>query len=475
MKKKMKRILIPFAAAAFTAGLSLTSLAATGWSLENGEWVYRDSDGGLVTDTFKKSGNNWFYLDSDGRMAKSSLVEADDNYYYVNSVGAMVSNEWREVPNEDGGSDEPDTWWYYLQSNGRAVKGSTDRDSVKISTLPTASGNAKFIFDEEGRMLSGWIDEDGEMLTDEDAWQEGVYYCDPANGGRLAVNEWKYLEAVDDENDDREGDGYWFYFQSNGKKVVEKDSKRINGRKYRFNEYGAAEFEWFADPALSSGTNAGLYYSDEDQCWLATGWFKAIPDQDIDPEGYEDDEEYWYYADSNGELASAEIKTIKGQKYGFDPFGKMLHGLYAITFEDNTKTIAEAREIESEDELPEADDSEFVYYFGDSPKEGAMKTGTATLEIDGEKYPYKFYSSGSKKGAGVNGIDDGCIYIQGRRMEAEEGTKYQPFEYDGKSYLISTTGKIVKNKKNVRDADNVYYCTDSKGVITYSGDEKWEK
>ena len=60
-------------------------------------------------------------------------------------------------------------------------------------------------------------------------------------------------------------------------------------------------------------------------------------------------------------------------------------------------------------------------------------------------------------------------------MEAEEGTKYQPFEYDGKSYLISTTGKIVKNKKNVRDADDVYYCTDSKGVITYSGDEKWEK
>ena len=104
-----------------------------------------------------------------------------------------------------------------------------------------------------------------------------------------------------------------------------------------------------------------------------------------------------------------------------------------------------------------------------------MKTGTATLEIDGEKYPYKFYSSGSKKGAGVNGIDDGYIYIQGRRMEAEEGTKYQPFEYDGKSYLISTTGKIVKNKKNVRDADDVYYCTDSKGVITYSGDEKWEK
>ena len=475
MKKNVKRILLPLAAAAATAGLSMVSLAATGWVMENNEWCYYNAGGDKATDVFKKSGNNWFYLDSDGRMARSSLIEQDDNYYYVNSVGAMVSNEWREVPNEDGGGDEPDTWWYYLQSNGRAVKHSGSSNSVKIVTLPTASGDAKFIFDEEGHMLSGWISEDGEMLTDEDAWREGMYYCDPENGGRLVTNSWKYLEAEDDDNDDREGDGYWFYFQSNGKKLADKDSRKINGRKYRFNEYGAAEFDWFADPALASSANGGRYYSTEEQCWLATGWFKAIPDEDIDPEGYEDDEEYWYYADSSGELAAAEIKTIKGQKYGFDPYGKMLRGLYAIIFEKDGRTIAEAREIESEDELPGEDDDEYLYFFGDSPKEGAMKTGTAALEIDGERYSYKFYTSGSKKGAGVNGIDDDCIYIQGRRMEAEDGTKYEPFEYKGEEYLINTSGKIMKNKKNIKDADDVYYCTDKKGIITYTGDEKQEK
>ena len=82
-----------------------------------------------------------------------------------------------------------------------------------------------------------------------------------------------------------------------------------------------------------------------------------------------------------------------------------------------------------------------MYYFGDSPKEGAMETGTCTLEIDGEDYYYKFATSGSKKGAGVNEIDDDCIYIQGRRVEAEDGSKYEPYEYDGKVYLISTSGK----------------------------------
>ena len=39
-------------------------------------------------------------------MAKSQLIEKDDNYYYVNSAGAMVTNEWREIENEDAGGDE---------------------------------------------------------------------------------------------------------------------------------------------------------------------------------------------------------------------------------------------------------------------------------------------------------------------------------------------------------------------------------
>ena len=476
MKRNTKRLLTPLAAAAFTAGLSTVSLAATGWIQEDGSWAYYNSDGSKATDTFRKSGNNWFYLDSDGNMVKSAIVEQDDNYFYVNSAGAMVSNEWRQVENEDGGSDEPDTWWYYLQANGRAVKQPDSSDHSKVFTLPTATGNAKFIFDEDGHMLSGWIDEDGEMLTDDDAWQEGLYYCDPENGGRLVTNAWKYLTAENDDDKDREGDGYWFYFQANGKKVADTDKKTINGRKYRFDEYGTAEFEWFANPgAATSSSASNLYYNSEKQCWLATGWFKTYPDEDIDPEGYDEGEEYWYYADSKGDLYASEIKTINGQSYGFDQYGKMLHGLYKITFDEKGRTIKTAEEIESEDDLPDQDENAFVYYFGDSPKEGAMETGTCTLEIGGEKYYYKFSTSGSKKGAGINKIDDDSIYIQGRRMEAEEGSKYEPFEYNGKEYLISTSGKIMKNRTNIKDADDTYYCTDKSGVIIYTGDEKYKK
>lgn len=389
MKRQTKWFLIPCAAMALTMGSALVSFAATGWAEENGEWVYYNNDGSKATDVFKKSGNNWFYLDSDGIMAKNQLIEDDDNYFYVNSAGAMVTNQWRSIENEDSGSDEPDEWWYYFQSNGKAVKKSGSSDNVKFVTLPTSTGQAKFTFDDEGHMLYGWIDESGEMLTDDDAWKSGMYYCSDNGDGRMATG-WKYIPAVNDEDDDREGDGYWFYFSTNGKKTVDNDSKKING-----------------------------------------------------------------------------------QYYGFDVNGKMLQGLYRIEFEENGKAIRSAEEIEDVDEIPNEDeDGVFVYYFGDSPKEGAMKTGTMTMEIDGDKYYYSFEKSGSKKGAGTDGIDGDSIYVKGRRLEAEEGTKYQPVTYKDETYLISTSGKLVKNKKNVKDSDDVYYKTDSKGRIVDSGTEK---
>ena len=33
----------------------------------------------------------------------------------------------------------------------------------------------------------------------------------------------------------------------------------------------------------------------------------------------------------------------------------------------------------------------------------------------------------------------------------------------------------MKKRTNIKDADDTYYCTDKDGVITYTGDEKYEK
>lgn len=151
----------------------------------------------------------------------------------------------------------------------------------------------------------------------------------------------------------------------------------------------------------------------------------------------------------------------------------MLHGLYKITFADDKKTIETAVEIENEADIPTtSEDVVYVYYFGNSPKEGAMITGDTSIEIDGETYQYRFKKSGAQKGAGADGIEDNAIYVMGKRLKADKESKYEAVTYNNEQYLINTSGKIMKNAKNQKDADDVYYCTDKKGVITYKGTEK---
>ena len=129
---------------------------------EDGVWYYYDRDGSYVTEEWKKSGNYWFWLDDDGEMATDMLVEDDDDYYYVEVNGVMVTNRWVAVDNEDAGDeDEPDQYWYYFQSNGKAYKGSDNSSTTKFKTI----NGKKYAFDDEGRMLYGWVSNDGERQT----------------------------------------------------------------------------------------------------------------------------------------------------------------------------------------------------------------------------------------------------------------------------------------------------------------------
>lgn len=445
----------------------MISYAAAGWQNDGGVWHYYTSGGEMVQDAWKKSGNNWFWLDSDGEMLTESIVEDDGDYYYVNEAGAQVSNEWHELDDEDS-ENESGTSWYYFGANGKAY---TAPESGK-TTFKTIGGR-KYAFDSEGRMLTGWVDDGSERLTDEDAWRTGIYYLGEAGDGVMPSNEWRKLEVEDGDSEDEDFDGtYWFYFGANGKKVTDA-TKTINGRKYRFREDGSAEFNWYMKASGSNATDSNIYYNEPDQCWQATGWFKTVPGENVDPEAYENDEEYWFYALKSGEVVKSQLKKIGGYYYAFNEYGEMLHGLYKLSMDD--KDIVSYEKIETENDLPEAGEAWDVYYFGDSPKEGVMETGTVTIDIDGEDYKYNFRKSGTDRGAGYDGIHDDAVYEKGRLMRADKDAKLEAITYEGEEYLVNTSGKIQKKKTNVKDADDMYYCTDSQGVITYKGSEKWEK
>ena len=458
MRKQTKLVAVLSASALLAMGASLTAFAATGWTQEDGTWYYYDRDGERVTDEWRKSGDYWFYLGDDGEMVTDQLIEDDDDYYYVNADGAMISNAWVAIENEDAGDeDEPDQYWYYFQSNGKAYTGS-DSNTTKFKTI----NGKKYAFDEEGRMLYGWV-KDGERQTGDDDWTDAEYYLGDENDGAMSTG-WRLISITDedwDEDDDTfdEDQDRWFYFKSNGKRYANTGSndfvvKTINGKKYGFDENGRMVAEWNVSTTVGTQGQAtytrewSYFSSPEDGARKTKGWFKVIPDEDLDSAEYDDAAEHWYYADGDGVLYANEIKTINGRKYAFDNFGRMLDGLRLIQFAEedgrvSTKEIAYSYGdddnndllFDTEDNLDatiqkimeEGDDDVYAFmYFGDED-DGAVKTGKQRIDIDGDEIEFEFKKDGSKKGQGRNEVDtsDKVAYAMGKRYKAGSDNKYE--------------------------------------------------
>jgi len=466
MTKNMKIAAIVSAAALLAIGASMTSFAATGWQEEDGTWKYYDKYGEAVTDTWEKSGSNWFYLDDNGDMATDSLIEDDDNYYYVDANGAMVTNNWVQMDNsDDDDEDAPATVWYYFQNNGKAYKAPT----TSKTSFKTINGK-KYAFDEDAKMLFGWVDAESTRQTGDDAWKEGTYYCGDENDGAENYNSWAHLAVVDDREDDEDQD-YWFYFGSNGKKYYYNKTegfyeKTINGKKYSFDVYGKmlSEFVATGDDQYGIGDNTasvsdsgsatlnGVKYfsSAEDGARATKGWFRVVPNamfDQADSEDY-DDNARWFYADGKGFFYEDAIKTINGKKYAFDSNGEMVWGLRYISFDSKGDIDTIEDEIDDSDKLDAATDVEKnthswvsdkdgVYFFGDEVTDGAEKTGTQTVTVDGDSYSFNFKTTGSAKGQGIQGKKDNAFYVNGRKVKADSDDKYDIYTYNDTSKVMS--------------------------------------
>ena len=513
MRKQTKLVAVLSTAALLAIGASMTSFAAQGWAEEDGTWVYYNRDGERATEQWKKSGNNWYYLDSDGEMAIDTLIEDGDNYYYVDINGVMASNQWVAIDNEDAGEDdEPDHYWYYFQANGKALTNGTN-DKVSLKTV----NGKKYAFDDEGRMLYGWVAEDNAERvdnTDGDGFKEGIYYFGGEDDGAMTVG-WlqmdiTYDEATDDAYKeiapvftDDEDQSRWFYFKSNGKKIYsesadETKDKTINGKKYAFDQYGAMVAEWSVDadkkPSTSSSASTSTaeeqakysqawryYNSVEDGARVSKGWFKVVSAELLNEEKYNDDEDAWYYADGSGHLYAGEFKTIKGKKYAFRNDGRMIDGLKFIKDEGTSLDV-----IADDDDTFNFDNEDdfdlhapmfeaagyYCYYFGNGD-DGAMRTNKNTVEIDGDKYNFYFEKSGGNKGAGLTGEKDDKYYQSGKLIKAGSDDKYQVVKvntYAKNSDLDETLaeGEDITAYDKLDDVDAFLKDLDENGIAYYT-------
>lgn len=476
MKRQTKLVAVLSTAALLAIGASMTSFAAAGWSEEGGIWSYYDGNGSKVTDRWEKSGDNWYYLDSDGNMATDQLIDDGDNSYYVDSNGVMASNQWVAIDNANSDEDnEPEHYWYYFQANGKAL---TNGNNVSVA-LKTVNGK-KYAFDSDGKMLYGWVNQDSAERIDntsDEAFKDGDYYFGSEDDGAMTVG-WlqtdiTYYDAADDSLykqiapvfADDWNQTRWFYFMANGKKVQAKPNdgtkqKTINGKKYSFDENGAMVAEWSrniktatqSSPGHADWSGSWRYYNSVDDGARATrGWFKVVPAELLEPKKYNSDDSAWYYADGKGNIYANKFKTIRGKEYAFDKNGRMISGLKMIR--RNGSTISDVKggddvrgfEIDTEDGF-NAHAGNFAaagygcYYFGDG-SDGAMKTGSASADIDGDKFRFSFQKVGGHKGAGKIGEDDKKLYNSGKLVTADKDMKYQVVK-DQSDEVIDSTADI---------------------------------
>ena len=507
MRKQTKLVAVLSAAALFAIGASMTSFAATThWEQEGEDWVYLDKDGDKVTDTWKKSGSNWFYLDSDGYMAKDAIVisGSDDDKYYVDANGAKVTNTWVSVDNADDNecADQEDvsTIWYFFGSDGKAKK--ADSGKKVFSGIPHGENMDKkstFAFDEDGHMLTGW------QNVTLNSGTEYRYYFGEENEGWAYLG-WQYLEKPEYDNFDDVNpfeDEAWFWFGTNGR-AAQDTTKYINGQYYTFSASGAMNDEWLkGTPGVSDftasttpGTNAHAFYTDSIG-HRRTGWLYTWAPTDGDNEY----EQYWYYLSNKGEAFNDDAKdtvirtwdknlgkyvvsknysgatatsvfgddmfsdgtvaenvaakVIKNKTFLFDDKGCMVTGLVDIS--GGTGVVNEDSKGN-----PETDSQgnivtrhvnrvggkaliEGTYYFStdDGSQEGAMATGKVTVDDEGDKYTYYFDKSGK---AYKNTLIKGAIYgADGRRLEAEDGSKYELIPVEA---IRDENGKLVKGLEN---------------------------
>lgn len=304
----------------------------------------------------------------------------------------------------------------------------------------------------------------------------------------------------------------------------------------------------------STVSNWRYFSNPEDGARSTKGWFKVIaPDENGDDNTFmdysklvksadstfatgdaEDENERWYYADGDGELYEGAIKKIKGKYYGFAPEGSgkagaMLTGLCALTVnKDGEITYVWGRDMDSDD-LDDcmdgvgdfsgfgADSNDTLYYFGgDEDTDGALKTGSVTISLDGDSYSFQFSKSGGaeSRGRGLTGIDDSkYIYKYGLKMKADSDDKYKivyatddaasgtavveeidsaylrsnslPADQKNKDgdtikyfgtlgsdyYLVNTSGSIIKNKTAAKDGDEWYFYVDDKNIKMYTNNK----
>lgn len=329
MKRQVKLLLVLSAAAGLSAGIYLTSYA--------GGWMEAEASPSSASKyTFNLQGRL-----SSGWVLEGKQPDGRENWAYYRESGERVREDWIKSGEN----------WYWLDGSGQMAAGQL----LEIK-------NNYYYFDENGVMARNqWVSFDNENAGGED-----------------------------------EPERHWYYFQGNGRAYRRPEgassaaicAKEIDGKKYAFDTQGRMLYGWVSDGERQTDEDAWMecdhYFGPEDDGVMRVGWERIRIEADLNDEAmpgdglWEDEEQNrWFYFSPSGKKTKGREdrliqKTIAGQKYGFDEYGRMISSWYAdpalITTEIYDKTLT-AEENLTERQGGSVYTKNFMY-FG-SPESGA--------------------------------------------------------------------------------------------------------
>ena len=226
-------------------------------------------------------------------------------------------------------------------------------------------------------------------------------------------------------------------------------------------------------------------------------WIWAVPAESYIKKDYEDDSASWWYADNSGKIVTDRVRRIKGKVYAFDKFGRMVSGLVSSPNGRNNFDPDAGYQDLSGTDYAALNISDKVYYFsGDAEKDGSRKTGYQKVDFDDDTYEMYFNNSGeaannyvskikkyAKNGIILKANNDESNYA-GVQVDSSDvkkldssntGVKYYNTSASGSlvgQVLVNTAGAVQTSKTNLKDLNDIYYVTDSNGVVKYNGPDK---
>jgi len=257
---------------------------------------YNSTTGALVINSYVQVDKDWYYVGNDGKRLKGSQtinnvpvyfdpyngkqakgVFSNDGYFYDKDSGAKVdlgTNRYVQVNDN----------WYYVNAEGKILKGEQTIDGVQVNFDPYSGIQAK----------GGFVDSKGRVISEENynTYERPSKFYDK-NSGALVKNQ--YFN----------NNGKWYYADAQGNILT--GPQTIDGVHVYFDSYGVQAKDTVLDG----------YYYDKD-----SGARKELPRDQFIKIG--DD---LYYISSNGRTGNI---TIDGKDYYVGRYGRVLRGSFNV-------------------------------------------------------------------------------------------------------------------------------------------------